>query len=96
MRITLDKGAIMPTRAHDTDAGLDLYSRESKVVPAGGSAVFDTGVHIELHADNSWLRNKHDKPKPHTGTVVYIHPQMRYYTVEFDLGLGKVRESYTK
>lgn len=48
MRITLDKGAIMPTRAHDTDAGLDLYSRESKVVPAGGSAVFDTGVHIAL------------------------------------------------
>lgn len=48
MKITLDKGAIMPTRAHDTDAGLDLYSRESKVVQAGGSAVFDTGVHIEL------------------------------------------------
>lgn len=48
MKIKLDKGAIMPTRAHDTDAGLDLYSRESKVVPAGGSAIFDTGVHIEL------------------------------------------------
>lgn len=48
MKIMLDKGAIMPTRAHDTDAGLDLYARESKVVPAGGSAVFDTGVHIEL------------------------------------------------
>ena len=26
MKITLDPGAIMPTRAHDTDAGLDLYS----------------------------------------------------------------------
>lgn len=48
MRATLDEGAIMPTRAHDTDAGLDLYSRENKVVPSGGSAVFDTGVHIEL------------------------------------------------
>lgn len=48
MRVVLDENAIMPTRAHDTDAGLDLYSRESKVVPAGGSAVFDTGVHIEL------------------------------------------------
>lgn len=48
MKIMLDKGAIMPTRAHDTDAGLDLYARESKIVPAGGSAVFDTGVHIEL------------------------------------------------
>lgn len=48
MKIMLDEGAIMPTRAHDTDAGLDLYSREDKKVPAHGSAVFDTGVHIEL------------------------------------------------
>ena len=38
----------MPTRAHDTDAGLDLYAREDKVVQAGGSAMFDTGVHICL------------------------------------------------
>lgn len=52
MKIKLDEGAIMPTRAHDTDAGLDLYARESKVVPACGSAVFDTGVHIEL--PNMW------------------------------------------
>lgn len=36
------------------------------------------------------------KRKFHDGTIVYIHPQGRYYTVEFDLGLGKVRESYTK
>lgn len=47
-KIKLDDGAIMPTRAHDTDAGLDLYAREGKVIPSGGSAVFDTGVHIEL------------------------------------------------
>ena len=26
MKIKLDEGAYMPTRAHDTDAGLDLYS----------------------------------------------------------------------
>lgn len=48
MRIKLDDGAFMPERAYDTDAGLDLKSREDKIVPAGGSAVFDTGVHIEL------------------------------------------------
>ena len=48
MKIKLEDGAILPTRAHDTDAGLDLYAREDKVVPAGGSACFDTGVHIEL------------------------------------------------
>ena len=50
IKIKLDEGALMPTRAHDTDAGLDLYAREDKVVPAGGSCTFDTGVHIELPA----------------------------------------------
>ena len=48
MRIKLDEGAKMPTRAHSTDAGLDLYSREEQVIPAKESAKFDTGVHIEL------------------------------------------------
>ena len=61
VKIKLDEGAIMPTRAHATDAGLDLYSREDKVVfPSGvigngeydykhqleSSETFDTGVHI--------------------------------------------------
>lgn len=48
MKVKLDKGAFMPTRAHETDAGLDLYAMEAQVVPACGSAIFDTGVHIEL------------------------------------------------
>lgn len=49
MKIKLDPGSICPTRAHETDAGLDLYSREDKLVPCcGGSATFDTGVHVQL------------------------------------------------
>lgn len=48
MKIKLDPWAIMPTRAHDTDAGLDLYATEDKAVLAHGSALFDTGVHIQL------------------------------------------------
>ena len=48
MRIKLDEGAYAPTRAHETDAGLDLYSRENKILHAGKCASFDTGVHIEL------------------------------------------------
>lgn len=48
MKIMLDEGAKMPTRAHTTDAGLDLYAKDTQVVPAKDSAVFDTGVHIEL------------------------------------------------
>lgn len=48
MKIMLDPGAFMPTRAYPTDAGLDLYAQETQIVPAKESAYFDTGVHIEL------------------------------------------------
>lgn len=48
MKIKLDPGAITPTRAHPTDAGLDLYCREDIRVWPESPAVFDTGVHIEL------------------------------------------------
>lgn len=44
----LDEGAIMPVRAHATDAGLDLFSREDFRIRPGYSHAFDTGVHIEL------------------------------------------------
>ena len=67
MKIKLDDGAIMPTRAHPTDAGLDLYARETQIVPARESAKFDTGVHIELPQNTfglifskSGLNVKHD------------------------------------
>ncbi len=62
MKVKLEPGAIMPTRAHETDAGLDLYSMEDKVIYQGElseydpktgitrkiqtGTVFDTGVHI--------------------------------------------------
>lgn len=59
MKIKLDPGAKMPTRAHLWDAGMDLYAMEGKTVPAHGSAVFDTGVHIELpHLSVGFLKSK--------------------------------------
>ena len=67
MKIKLDQIAIMPTRAHDTDAGLDLYSPGLHIVPAGGSAIIDTGVHVQLPPNTagmlkskSGLNVKHD------------------------------------
>ena len=48
MRIMLDEGAKMPTKAHKHDAGYDLYARESLIIGAKESATIDTGVHIEL------------------------------------------------
>lgn len=63
MKIMLDKGAILPTRAHEADGGLDLYTPVDVVVPKTkdrdedgwpidgvniGSATIDTGVHVEI------------------------------------------------
>ena len=48
LKVKLDPGAKMPTRAHETDAGLDLYAMYKRIIPAGGSMCFDTGAHIEI------------------------------------------------
>lgn len=54
LKVMLDKGAILPTRAHSTDAGLDLYSPIDTCVPAKWDGVYvgcvsiATGVHIEI------------------------------------------------
>ena len=49
MKVVLEEWAIKPTRAHQTDAGLDLRSRDGDFwLFHGQSYVFDTGVHIRL------------------------------------------------
>lgn len=58
MKIKLDNGAWMPTRAHEDDAGLDLYTPVNVTVPRAivrlfddvniGSATIDTGVHVAI------------------------------------------------
>ena len=48
MKILLEENAIMPTRAHKTDAGLDLYAPDGVFIEPRGSVCIDTGVHIEL------------------------------------------------
>lgn len=59
MNIMLDDFAIMPTRAHDTDAGLDLYSPKERVIAPRSYATFDTGVHIELEKGTAgFLKSK--------------------------------------
>lgn len=52
--IVLDDGAKMPQRAHDTDAGFDLFAREDVLIRAHESVVIDTGVHIELKETNGY------------------------------------------
>lgn len=48
MKVKLDEGAFIPKRAHETDAGIDIFAREGQVVRARGRATFRTGVHVQL------------------------------------------------
>lgn len=42
LKIMLDAGAKVPTRAHEADAGLDIYAATYGVVPSGGSCTLPT------------------------------------------------------
>ena len=44
----LSKDSIMPTRAHGSDAGIDLYSVEDAVIEPNGRAGIDTGTAVKI------------------------------------------------
>lgn len=51
INIMLDEGAILPKRAHPTDAGLDLFLPKNQYyayISAHSSCTVDTGVHVEI------------------------------------------------
>jgi dUTP pyrophosphatase len=67
IKVKLDEGAICPTRAHEDDAGIDLYTPYDVTVPRSqmvgigwdvniGSATIDTGAHVQI-------------PKNHVGYI---------------------------
>lgn len=48
MKVKLDEYAYKPSRAHDTDAGIDICAPRDWSIPPRGYCVIDTGVHVEL------------------------------------------------
>lgn len=44
----LDKEAVLPSYAHPNDAGMDLYSRENKILKPRERYCFKTGLAMEL------------------------------------------------
>ena len=48
MKIKLDEGAFTPVRAYDTDGGIDLKAMHGQRIMPNSSAVFRTGVHVQL------------------------------------------------
>lgn len=48
MNVMLDEGAYMPQRAHEYDAGYDIFSPIRQCIWRHSSEVIDTGVHVEI------------------------------------------------
>ena len=48
IKVQLDDVAIMPTRAHAWDAGIDILTPYFFKLEAGSSFVIDSGVHVEI------------------------------------------------
>ena len=48
MRVKLDKGAYMPERAHDLDAGYDLRTPYNYAIQPRSFGTIDTGVHVQI------------------------------------------------
>ena len=55
LKVQLDEGAKMPTRAYETDAGLDLYSMDDAIIPMFGSIRVNTGVHVEIPKNHAGI-----------------------------------------
>ena len=50
IKVVLDKGATLPTRAHPTDAGLDLFSTKGGWIFPKCRKTFGTGTHASIPA----------------------------------------------
>lgn len=48
IRVELEPGAKMPSKAHPADAAFDLYCIEGGIVHPKESVTFDTGVHMAI------------------------------------------------
>ena len=48
MKIKLDEGAFTPVKAYSKDGGIDLRAMHGQRIMPDSSAVFHTGVHVEL------------------------------------------------
>lgn len=74
----LHPDAILPLKAHDTDAGYDLCSVEDKIIPGGQWSWIDTGLAIAVPA----------------GTYGRVAPRSGMSGKGTTVGAGVVDESY--
>jgi len=48
--------AVIPTKNHDNDTGMDVTSVEDKLIPARGSAVVDVGLKFAFIDHGFWVK----------------------------------------
>jgi dUTP pyrophosphatase len=78
----LTEAARLPTRAHDGDAGLDLYAAEAATVPpAGGRIDIGTGVAVEI-------------PEGHAGLVLPRSGSARKHGITLTNAPGLIDSGY--
>jgi dUTP pyrophosphatase len=53
--VRLDERALIPTRAHEGDAGLDLYALQEATLAPGERASVPTGIAVEIPPDHAGL-----------------------------------------
>lgn len=66
----LTETAIMPTKAHEEDAGFDLYADEDKIIPAQSREVIHTSIAIELPEIKEENRDIYVRIAPRSGLSV--------------------------
>lgn len=47
----VEEDAVLPSRGHESDAGLDLYCQDAVTIPPGGFARVGTGVKVQLYSE---------------------------------------------
>jgi dUTP pyrophosphatase len=77
----LSSRACLPTRAHDGDAGFDLYALEGGTIPAGERAAVPTGIAVEL-------------PERHAGLVLPRSGLAARHGISLVNGPGLIDQGY--
>lgn len=70
MKIKLDKNAIVPTKAHKTDAGWDLYSPVEVTIPALGSQ----DIALDSYGQVMWSKTSNPSVAIDTGVHIELPP----------------------
>lgn len=100
MKVHLENDAFMPQRAHDADAGADLFTPQKFDIEPNDVVFIDTGVHIDIPRgyvlelkEKSGLARNHGiqilggvVDAGYTGSIGVIMKNNSKHTVSFDIG----------